>query len=138
MGLLPFKLALVFFFIVPLMQRQLELGCRRFASPAARPPCNSRAETKAPALAAPASLQVLLARGLSPSASIKDGDGRKRTLLKTWYNSNRRARMPPGSIAGLRCRADRLRRAPICRPLAHGLPAAMPSGSAPATASRCM
>lgn len=32
--------------------------------------------------------QVLLAWGLSPQVNIKSGDGRKRTLLKTWFNIN--------------------------------------------------
>ncbi|PRW33529.1 ankyrin repeat [Chlorella sorokiniana] len=33
-------------------------------------------------------LEVLLAHGLSPSVVLKGNDGRRRTLLKTWYNTN--------------------------------------------------
>lgn len=32
--------------------------------------------------------QVLLAHGLSPCVNLKGPDGRRRTLIKTWYNSN--------------------------------------------------
>ncbi len=32
--------------------------------------------------------QALLAHGLSPSVTLKGHDGRRRTLIKTWYNAN--------------------------------------------------